>query len=114
MKKSIKEALEDASAVMEEIEGKLPNMTLTEKVDVAARLKAATKRAEIIDRTVKKDIEDKLKGKAGIVNGELFKAVRTLVATARLDQKALKEEEPEIVARFTVNDVQGRISFEVR
>jgi hypothetical protein len=114
MKKSIKEALEDASAVMEEIKGKLPTMTLQEKVDVAARLKGVAKHAEAIDKAVKEDIKAKLKSKPGTVLGEVFKAILALVPTDRLNQKALKEEEPEIVARFTETEDQQRITFEPR
>ncbi len=114
MKKSIKEALEDASAVMEEIKGKLGAMTLQEKVDVAARLKAVTKTAEAVDKAVKDEIKAKLKDKEGTVLGEVFKAVLKLVPTDRLNQKKLKENEPAIVEEYTETEDQQRITFEVR
>lgn len=114
MKKSIKEALEDASTVMEEILGKLPNMTLQEKVDVAARLKAVSKNAEKVDELVKKDIKSKLRDKAGTVLGETFKAVLALVPTSKFDQKAFKEAEPDTYDSYVKEDDQPRITFEPR
>src|SRR5437773_2668084 len=94
MKRSIRESLEDSTAVMEYIVSKLPDLTLPEKVDVAARLKSISKHCEAIDKSVKEDIAAKLKGKDGTVLGELFKSVRKWIDKRVFDSKAFKEAEP--------------------
>jgi hypothetical protein len=106
--------LEDLQSVMEALKKRLPNMDLKTKVDVAARLKAATKTANEIDESVKDEIKKQRKGKPGAVLGEIFKANLTLVPTTRLDQKAFKEDEPELFAHYQKTEDQARVTFEPR
>jgi hypothetical protein len=55
-----------------------------------------------------------LKGKEGSVPGNLFKAELKLVPVKRLDQKALKEAEPELVKEYSPEVTDKRVSFTVR
>lgn len=103
--------LEDLTAVMEDLVKRLPNLPLTAKIDVAARLKGITKACKEIDESVKDDIKEKLKGKEGAVSGEIFKSILKLVPTTRFDQKAFKEAQPKLYAKYEQDDEQARITF---
>jgi len=106
--------LEDITFLFEELVERLPKMNLRQKVDVAARLRAAAKHLKTIDDDVKKDIKEQRAGKAGYVNGERWKAKLTLVPVTRLDQQALKESKPKIYDEFCKNSEDQRITFEPR
>lgn len=114
MLKAAKTDLEDLCDAMEHLKAELPRLTLSECVDVAARLRAARKIAEQIDEFIKDSITKKLKHKAGEVRGEVFKANLTLIPTTRLDQRELKEENPDIYERYCHTTTQERITFEPR
>jgi len=114
MKKAIATDLIDLTAILENFVESLQGMTQAEKIDVAARLKPIAKACKTIDDEVKDMVKVKLKHKAGTVPGELFKAVLNLVETKRLDQKGLKENEPELVEEYMKDATDERVSFELR
>ena len=106
--------LEDLQSVMEALQKRLSKMDLATKVDVAARLRGASKTIELIDSMIKEDIKKQRKGQPGAVLGEVFKANLALVETTRLDQKALKEDEPAIYQQYLKIEEQARVTFEPR
>lgn len=114
MLKSVKIDLEDLCDAMEHLKAQLPRMTLSECVDVAAKLGAASKTAEAIDDFIKGEIKKKLKHKAGEIKGETFKAILSIVPTTRLDQKALKAGAPNTYEQYCKITPQERINFEAR
>ena|SRR5438045_5957185 len=114
MNKVTRDALDEAGDCIEHLLKKLPNLTLQEQVDVAARVKAVAKNAAAIDEFVKVEIKARRKGKAGTVVGEIFKAVLSLVPTTRLNQKKFEVEEPTIYARYLETNDVTRITFEAR
>lgn len=114
MLKAVKVDLEDVCDALEHLSASLGRLTREEKIDVAARLRSAAKTVESIDKSIKEDIAVWRKGKPGYVNGEIFKAKYSVNPVNRLDQKALKEEEHEIHAKFTKANNEVRISFEPR
>ncbi len=106
--------LEDLQSVMEALQKRLGKLDLTTKVDVAARLRAAAKTIEAIDTAIKEDIKGRLHGKTGTVLGEVFKASVAMIQCTRLDQKALKEDEPAIYEQYQKTGEQARVTFEAR
>lgn len=114
MRKSLEQDVVDAGDALESILKKLSKMTMTEKVDVAARLKAVMKNCEDFDKSVKEDFKKFLKDGEGTVPGMVFKAVYKISPVSRLDQKALKEAEPKLVEEFTKTKPEGRFTFEAR
>lgn len=114
MKKSIANDLTDLTIILENFTESLKNMTQADKIDVAARLKPVAKACKALDDEVKEFVKVKLKHKEGTVTGELFKAVLTLVDTKRLNQKLLKEQEPEIHDQYNEDVTDERVSFELR
>lgn len=114
MKKATEIDLADTADALESLQERIPKMTITEKVDVAARLRAVHKLTEAMDEVLKADIKKHLKGKDGTVKGEIFKAVVATGPVTRLDQKALKEQKPEIHAQFSELKPQTVVKFEPR
>ena len=114
MNKAVKVDLGDLLDAIEHLHKTLPTLDLAQQIDVAARLKPLAKHCEQIDETVKDAVKAKLKGKAGAVPGEIFKAVLNLVSVTRLDQKALKEEEPEVHAEYSKQTEDQRVTYSVR
>jgi predicted phage-related endonuclease len=114
MKAATKIDLTDMQDCMEALIKRWPSMSLAEQIDVAARLKAVGKHCETIDKSIKDAVKSKLKDKAGVVPGELFKAVMRLDAVTRLDQTMLKVEYPKIHAACTKPAFNKVITFEVR
>lgn len=114
MLKAVRIDLEDVCDSLEHLAASLGRLTREEKIDVAARLRSAAKTVELIDKSIKEDISTWRKGKPGYVNGEIFKAKYSVSPVNRLDQKALKEEEPAIHAKFTKANDEVRITFEPR
>lgn len=114
MRKSTDTDLKDLGDILEGITLKLTKMPEAELIDVAARLKPVAKHCKVIDDFVKAHVKKKLKGKAGSVLGDIFKAVLSLVPTARLNQKLLKEEEPETHAAYNESVTDEKITFVVR
>lgn len=106
--------LADLQDAAEHLLKSLPKLTLTAKIDVAARLKGIAKAAKAIDDAVKLDIKAHLKGKAGQVPGEIFKAKLAVIQVTSFDSKTFKEEQPKMYDKYTFDDEQQRITFEVR
>lgn len=106
--------LEDVQLAIENLKDRLPKMKLTELIDVAARLKAVAKNCEVIDDNCKDQVKKQLKGKAGEVPGETFKAVLRIDTVSRLDQKAFKEGHPKIAEAYTSDCDQKVITFAAR
>lgn len=116
MKKSIANDLNDLTIILESLHEKLDKGTISEAelIDVAARLKPIAKHCNVIDEACKAYVKDKRKGIEGTVMGELFKAVLKIVPTKRLDQKALKENEPKIHAEYNMDVEDERVTYELR
>jgi predicted phage-related endonuclease len=114
MNTSTKTDLEDIALMMESLAKQLPKLTLATKVDMAARLRGVAKAVKAIDDSIKDEIKAKRNGRVGVVAGDLFKAVLSLIPTTRLDQKKLEIEQPKIYAKYLKTDNQTRITFEVR
>lgn len=113
-RKQLVEDLDYLSGIMEDIIKDAERMTTADKIDVAARFKATNKTIEKFDKDLKEVIKEHLKHAEGEVSGHQFKAVLQIVPTDLLDQKALKEDKPALVAAYTkTNDVE-RITFELR
>lgn len=102
------------SDIMETIMKDVDRMTEADKIDVAARFRAALKTIEKFDKEVKTYVKDHLNHTAGEVPGHQFKAVLQIVPTDRLDQVALKADKPSVVAAYTKTDDVERVSFEIR
>ena len=111
---SVKNDLSDATESLEHLLKKYADLTMPEKVDVGARVNAIKKNADKLVELVKDDVKARRKGKEGEVKGELFVAKLDLVDTKRLDQKALKEERPEIHAEYNKDVTDERVTFAVR
>lgn len=114
MKKSLDEDLVDLGIILESFVKKLDKLTQAELIDIAARLKPVAKHCKAIDEFAKEFVKDKLHHKEGALAGGLFKAILKLILIERLDQKRLKEEKPAIHAAYLREDVDERITFEVR
>lgn len=104
----------DALDAIESLRDRLETMSKQEKIDVAARLRAAHKTIEELDESIKDDIKLWLKGAAGTVNGEIFKAILSINPTKRLNQKLLKELQPKIHAKYYEDVDQTTINFKPR
>jgi hypothetical protein len=83
-------------------------------IDLAARLKPATKAIKVIDDYVKASLKAKLNGKEGTRLGNMFKAVLKIISVEQFQQKAFKEAKPAMAAQFTETVEQERITFELR
>ncbi len=114
MLKSVKLDLNDASDAIEHLLTELPKLDLDDKVDIGARINAVMKNCKKLDDAIKDDIKKKLKGKAGTVLGDTFKAVLKLVPCSRFQQAAFKEAEPEKYKEFCRDDVDQRVTYETR
>lgn len=106
--------IDDLSAILEDFVARLDKLGLANKIDMAARLKPVAKHVKAIDDHVKDAVKTKLAHKEGTTLGVLFKAVLKLVPVPRLDQKLLKEERPKIHEQYIRNDVDERVTYEVR
>lgn len=106
--------LEDLKLIMEGFVAKFSKMPEADKVDLAARLKPIEKSCLAIDKEMKAYVKTKLKHKEGTLLGTLFKAVLKLVPTKRLNQSALKENEPEIHEEYNEDVTDERVTFELR
>jgi predicted phage-related endonuclease len=114
MNKAIATDLVDASDVTEHILKRLPDLSLDEKVDIAARLRAVVKNCMAIDEVVKAEIKKKLKGKEGVVLGDVFKANVKKMISQRLDQKALKNDHLDLYEKYCVDQTTWPVTFEPR
>lgn len=106
--------LADIVAAMESLAEQIDNLPLKAKIDVAARLRPVEKAVKKIDEAVKDEIKKSLKHKAGVLTGELFKAVLSLIPTERLNQQKLQVEQPRVYAKYLETNDQERVTFEVR
>lgn len=114
MKKSVEQALIEASDALEFLVENTPTLSMEEKVDVAARLKAVRSNCESVDDAVKDDIKKRRRGKEGTVLGEIFKAVMQVIPTEKFMSKSLKEADPKTYAKYVLTDDVQRITFEAR
>lgn len=114
MKKALEIDVSDLQQIMEGFVSKLESMPEKDLIDLAARLKPVAKSCEAVDKHVKALVKTKMKGREGAINGGLFKAVLKLVETSRLDQAALKADDPELFDSYCKKAVDERITFEVR
>jgi predicted phage-related endonuclease len=89
-------------------------MSLEDKVDLGARLRAVVKNCSTIDEIIKSEIKKKLRDKAGTILGDLFKANLVLVPTTRFDSKVFKEAHPDLYEKYSTTDDQKRVLFEPR
>jgi hypothetical protein len=106
--------LADLKDALESLAKRLPKLSLKEKVDIAARLKAVEKTTKLIDETVKDEIKAKLSNKDGIIPGDIFKAILAFHDETRLDQQMLEVEYPKVFAKCRKTKPVGRVTFEVR
>ena len=106
--------LEDLTFLLEDIVKRLPKLKLTEKVDVAARLRGAAKAIKAIDDDVKKIIKEKRDGVEGYVNGELWRAKLSMVPVNRFQQAVFKEADPKTYDKYCKSENEPRVTFEVR
>lgn len=113
-RKQLVEDLDYLSDIMESIMKDTERMTPADKIDVAARFRAALKTIDKFDKEIKTYVKDHLNHVAGEVPGHRFKAVLQIVPTDRLDQEALKADKPAVVAAYTKTDDVERVSFELR
>ena len=106
--------LEDVTFLLEDLLKRLPKLKLSQRIDIAARLRTAGKHIEAIDKSVKDEIKERRQGVEGIVNGERWRAHLTLISVNRLNQGKLKEEQPVIYAKYTEPKNDQRINWEPR
>jgi predicted phage-related endonuclease len=106
--------LADLTEIMEGFVSDYERMSDHERIDLAAHLKPVAKACKTIDEQVKDMVKGVRKGKEGTVYGKVFKAVLSLVPTTRLDQKGLKENEPDIYAEYNKGATDQKITFELR
>jgi hypothetical protein len=114
MNDAVKTDLADLQDAMESLQKQFFRMPQAVKVDVAARLRALVKTADLIDAMAKEDMKTALKGKPGVVVGEMFRANVAYVPTTRLNQKKLEAENPKVYAKYLETKDQARVTFEVR
>lgn len=114
MLKAVKVDIEDVCDALEHLNASLGRLTKDEKVDVAARLRAASKTIKIIDDGIKDEIKKWCKEKPGTVKGEVFKAVLSYNEVNRFNQKRYKEENPEAYETYIEANDEARITFEPR
>jgi hypothetical protein len=112
--KTLEDDLIVSSDALEHLKKRLPDMSMIDKVDIAARLRAVVKSAGEIDKAIKDDIKKKLKGKNGTVLGDVFKALLTVVSSQRFDVTAFKAAEPDLYQAYLNNQEAERITFEPR
>ena len=114
MKKSVNQDLLDASDALESLIASVEKMSLADKVDVGARIRAIKKNADDLDRTLSSELKDHLDHKEGVVMGGTFKATNKLVPVSRCNVTALKEADLKTYNRYLEDDTQERISYEPR
>ena len=114
MNKSIKDDLLDASDATEHLLKRLPDLSLEDQVDIAARLRAVVKNCGAIDEVIKSNIKKKLREKDGTVLGDLFKATLAVITQKRFDSATFKADQPETYDKYCVDQEQRRVTFEPR
>lgn len=114
MNKKIAIDLVDASEATEHLLKQLPDLSLEDQVDIAARIRAVVKNCEAIDRAIKDGIKKKLKNKDGTVLGDIFKANLAYTEVSRFDTTGFKEAHREQYEKWCVVKSEGRVTFEPR
>jgi len=114
MKKVQERDLDTLTAILEDFVDDLDSMMEGDLIDLAARLKPTAKACEAIDKHVKDMVKLKLKHKEGNRIGKMFRAVLTLVPVERFKQKELKEDDLITYSKYTRDDVDERVTFELR
>jgi hypothetical protein len=115
MNTSTKIDFEDMNFILEGLLKHLPKMKRSERIDVAARIRAVVKSSTTILDEVKDEIKAVRPGEGDyFVSGEQWKAKVALVPSSRLDQKLLKEKEPKVYAKYIKDGEDVRVTFEPR
>ena len=114
MNKKVEASLVEASDATEALLQYLPDISLDERIDVCARLRAVAKNCAAIDELIKDEIKKKLKNKAGTLLGDVFKANLVLVPTTRFDQAAFKDMHAALYEKYLETTDQKRVIFEPR
>lgn len=114
MKPAMNRDLIDISEILEKFVDILGNLTEADQIDLAARLKPAAKSIKEIDDGIKLALKNKFDGKEGTRYGKDFKAILKVIPVATFQQKAFKEANPAMAAKYTEDVDQERITFEVR
>jgi hypothetical protein len=114
MKKAQQTDLTTLTAILEDFVEDLESMSEPDLIDLAARLKPTAKACKTIDDHVKKVVRTKLKHKEGTRLGGMFKALLKLVPVERFQAAEFKEADFVTYSKYLRDDVDERISFEVR
>ena len=114
MNKTLENDLVVASDATEHLIKRLPDLSLEDKVDIAARLRAVVKNIKAIDDSIKDDIKKKLRNKNGTVLGDVFKAQLAFNDVTRFKTTEFKTAHPELYEQWTETKPEGRILFEPR
>lgn len=114
MNQTVKTDLNDMTSCLESLVRMMPKLSRAEKIDVGARINAVKNAAEKLDKSIKEEIEEWRRRKAGEVKGELFKAILAYYPVTRLNQGKLKEAEPEIHTAYCDTADERRITYVVR
>jgi len=109
-----RELLKGISLSLEKLRAIVPKLNLQATVDVGARISAIERITEAMDKAIRDEVESFRRKKPGEVLGSEFKAHLSYCTVARLDQKALKEEEPEIHAEYCKTSKERRIRYVIR
>ena len=110
----VKTDLEDLMLLLEDLVKRYPKLTRKERIDVAARLKPASKHLKAIDDLIKAEIKEIRDGVEGYVLGEMWRAKLSLIPVTRFQQTVFKEAEPKLYAKYSQDAVDERVTFESR
>ena|ERR1700692_603418 len=114
MLKAVRVDLEAVADIMQHIAKMIGKMQPKERVDLCARLRSVEKSAELLVKDLKGEIRIALKGQAGTLAGEAFKARLQFIPMPRLDQQKLKSKFPDAYADCVTTEFEPRITFEAR
>lgn len=114
MNKTLERTIVEASDATEYLIKKLDDLSLDEKIDIAARMRAVVKNCDVIDKAIKDEIKKKLRNKNGVILGEVFKACLNYNPVTRFQTTPFKEAHPDMYEKWCKTDPEGRITFEPR
>lgn len=114
MKKSIRDDLEVVCDAIEHLRSRIDSMPIFEQVDVGARVSAIVKSSRELSELISGEIKKHLKHTPGDVNGEQFRAHLHVGDVHRLDQKALKENDPETHEKWCKDVTQETVTYRPR
>jgi hypothetical protein len=114
MRQSVKDDLLFTTDSLEHLFKVYPKLTIEEKVDAGAKIRAIMKNAEKLDDLIKDDIKAKRNGEDGEVLGDAFKATLSGIPGERFDAKAFKADDPKTYKKYLVDASKVRITFATR